>query len=273
MRDEPVLRTAIPGDAPTIVRLIRSSFDAGFVELTAYGAAGIELLVADQIEAMPAGGDSVWAVAEAAGRVVACVEMRVALQSVMLNYIAVEPEQRGRGVGADLLLFALDRCQPEARPLFMLDVLEHNAGPLNWYRRLGFEETACTAWLLADITDSAEAARFVVMRLPPGRKLHEIYGVGSFAVATDEAQYEVGLLGRNLFRVFAASALSDGHLAAALRGIDGTRRLLAVLPGDDVERLGRSNASLVTRASRMSAGTLTVRERLRESIDRVANDH
>lgn len=231
------LRDGRPDDAAAIVALVRAGFSAELVEAFIYGCHGIERYVRGLIDERARGVDTWYAVAEAAGRVVGCIEMRELADRLCLNYVAVDEAFRAAHLGSQLLELAVCRGRPEQRFL-TLDVLEQNVVARRWYTGLGMADESSTTWYTCAIDarrgEAEGAAPARVIGLPQARIVQRELGFSLFHVACGATTHAVGMLGDRWFRVTSTDALTDATLAAALHRLDPRRELLALIPADAV---------------------------------------
>ncbi len=228
------IRPARVEDAPQIVDVVRSGIDPDLVEMTIYGCRGIGAYVVEQIQARPNGGDTLYTVACDGANVLGCVEMRLLPQGLFLNYISVLPEVRSMGLGPRLLSAAIEGSGRAGLQTISLDVFEHNTRAREWYERLGFElEDASEWWQIAPERSSAASGSLVV-GWPQARVCWERFGFGQFRLVAENGGYDVGLLGDRWFRLTQPEALSDRSVLSALRAIDSSRGVLAIVSAGSV---------------------------------------
>ena len=129
MKSAEDIRPATVADAEAIVAAVRDGFDGGLLEMFIYGCDGIAAFVAEEIAVQEQGGDTHFTVALAGGEVAACAEVRRYPHCLSLNYIAVRPAFRSKGLAGRLLREAMSLAGMEGRREMTLDVLTHNAVP------------------------------------------------------------------------------------------------------------------------------------------------
>ena len=136
MSQEPVLRPAVPADAPRVADLLIDTRRA-FMPYAplAHPEPEVRQWVADRL--LPAGGVMV---AEIDGRVVAVMALQAAeaadaAEAVSwIQQMAVDPPLVGRGIGSRLLAHALRSLPPPIR----LYTFQDNTGARRFYERHGF---------------------------------------------------------------------------------------------------------------------------------------
>jgi ribosomal protein S18 acetylase RimI-like enzyme len=77
-------------------------------------------------------------VGELEGRVVACVMAGYEGHRGWLNYLAVDPDLRRRGLGREMVTEAERRLRDAGCPKVNLQVRSSNAGVVEFYRRIGY---------------------------------------------------------------------------------------------------------------------------------------
>ena len=82
-------------------------------------------------------GLPVW-VAESAGRVIGFLAARVAADEMEILNLAVDPDERGRGVGSALLGTAIEFARRSGSRRAFLEVRESNRRAQRFYERHGF---------------------------------------------------------------------------------------------------------------------------------------
>lgn len=167
-------RTIDPDEAARLL----PAFCELLVDAVAHGAsvnfmAGFTLAAAEsywrrQIEAF-AGGDRLWIVAEADGRVAGMVMCLLCWQPnqpfrAEVSKMIVHSSQRRRGIGA-LLMRAIEEAALEAgRTLLVLDTAEGGAGE-RLYRRMGWTPFGAVPGFAYDTQGRPETAVFFYKRL------------------------------------------------------------------------------------------------------------
>jgi ribosomal protein S18 acetylase RimI-like enzyme len=224
------LRPATPRDADAIVALFRASFDLQRLELTTYGCEGVESYVRALIEGAGHGADTLYTVARADETVLGAAELRQLADRLFCNFIAVGPELRSRGVGTSLLGAAIVAARRPGLRTLELDVYDDNERALAWYRSLGFGEGATTEWWVLPVPGADRASPAPIAGWAQAAACQEAFGFSEVSIQGANRAYGIGLLGPRLFRLTDPAGLDDPVLAATLRTLDPSRRLLALVP-------------------------------------------
>jgi len=246
------IRIAKPGDAETIVAVMRDGFNEKYLAVLIYGCVGIEKYTRRLIH-MPKGtSDTAYVVAEVGGKIVGCMEFRFVGNSVVLNYISVASGYRSSGLGSKLLKEALRITSAADADRMLLDVFEYNNVARRWYVRLGFEAERRNCWWMMDVPVVNGCAPGVVSGYPQGEACQEAYGFSQFMVHTATSTHTVGRIGDRWFRVRSGEALMDKMLHGTLREMDNNRRYLAILEEGELAAELASGVEIYTRSTRLS---------------------
>ncbi len=185
--------------------------------------------------------------------------MRHGREYLFLNYISILPGFRSSGIGKHLLRASIDLSRRSNHSEISLDVLAQNERALSWYEKMEFRRTGSATWLdipIPDIDQEGDQESYILCGYPQARACHEKFGFSQIRLITPSGEYSVGLLGKAWFRIVQSDALSDVVLIKALRHLDASRHILAILPDG-------SAASLEFRSSRVMA----VAHRLTATLD------
>ena len=139
MEDGCVLGRLAPGDAGEVLTLQRAAF---VTEAQAHADPCLPPLTQTLAELRAELADPAchgWGI-RAAGRLVACVRVRVAGDTAEVSRLVVAPDWQGEGMGTRLLLAAEESLPPEVRALTLFTG-EHGHGNLRLYERLGYTRT------------------------------------------------------------------------------------------------------------------------------------
>lgn len=248
---ECAIRSAVPADSQAILDVIRSGFLPEILELTIYGCPGAGAYIRRQIEGAGSLSDTLYTVAERSGRLDGCVEMRRLNRALFLNYIAVAPGSRERGLGGRLLAAAIQSTRVPGDSAMHLDVFEQNRPALNWYERLGFAPRNRSAF--RELWPNRPGrSRATVSQLAQADVCHREFGFSEIRIRTENGLHTVGRLGAGWFRLADAAALADDELAVTLPLIDRERRICAIAPVDFTEGSAWARSRLMVNSLRMS---------------------
>ena len=124
---EIIIRQAKLSDVPAISRIETDSFG------TPWSAQEI-------VKDVTSGGNVYFVVAADADKVVGFAEMRNVAGEAQIYDIAVDPEERGRGIGEALLGHLIDKAEEDRCSVVNLEVRAANTAALGLYNKLGFRE-------------------------------------------------------------------------------------------------------------------------------------
>ncbi len=254
------IRPAAAADASQIAAIIREAFPARLVGAFIYGCPGIAKFIAEQIGVQERGGETYYAVASDNGCVVGCAEARRQPDRLFLNYIAVRPAFRARGLGRRLLRAVIESRDPENAKEFALDVLDINAGAWQWYQRLGLQRRESISWWQASLGDN-EPASILLAGYAQAQACHREYGFSQFSVCAAGQQYDVGRLGTEWYRLTNPAALTAPGVLAGLKRLAPERRLLLLAKTSSFDAW-LPEAREIGRSHRLSAPLGTLRRRL-----------
>lgn len=157
------LRSARAADAAAITALVNAAYrgDSGrqgwTTESDLLDGTRISL---ETVQALLATPDCRVLVAEAAGRLVACAELRPEGGQLYLGMLTVRPELQGQGIGRRLMDAAEDHARALGLRGLVMTVISRRHELIAWYVRLGFRPTGETrAFGFSD-------ASFGIPRLP-----------------------------------------------------------------------------------------------------------
>ncbi len=226
------VRFAESTDAGEIAALFLGSFPSQVGRLLIYGAKGAPEFIRMRLAAPHSLAASKYFVAECAGAKTGAAELRRQPNALFLNYIAVLPAYRGRGVGAQLLLSALKALGVTSGRI-ELDVREDNPRAMGWYRRLGFEATEAKDFL--DLRPPGGAGEEAYVEdLPQADLCQERFGFSEFRLIARRGVFRAGRIGDEWFRLTDPAAVASPSVFTALERLDPRRRIFAVVPGGSV---------------------------------------
>jgi N-acetylglutamate synthase-like GNAT family acetyltransferase len=222
------IRPARAEDSLEIVRLIREVTNPSVISKLIYGCAGAATYVKLHLEA-EGPTNRRYFVAIRDGRIAACADFTVSLDVLSLKYVATALHSRRQGLGNALLKVAIASLRGP-QPWVELDVSTDNVAALSWYSGLGFAAVSqSTYWEFANDEDPA-CPSMELSDWPQAQACHAAFGFSEFHVATPSTRVLVGRVGGAWFRLPTAEAVCDREVRGALRAIDATRRIYAVLP-------------------------------------------
>lgn len=252
-------RPAVSADAARMCAVFRAARPESVGQPTVLGAPRATNHVQAVIATARRSNDATWSVAtRSGGPIVGFLQLRRHGDRVVINQLHVHPRWQGRGAGRALLAFGLDRA--DAAEELAVDVFSTSTAARAWYDRLGFQETARTAWWAIELPGDARGV-YVAHGLEAADVTQRAFGVSRFHVETRSGTWDVGRLGRSWFRLGSDAALQDRGLLAALRCLGPRRRILIARP-DEAEAPAWPRAGIMAASARLAAPWATVRSRL-----------
>lgn len=248
-------------DAAEFVSVIRACFNKELLDLTPYGCSGITTFVQKQILNQCCGTDTRYLICRHDNKIVGGVEIRYAPAHLFLNYIAIVPSYRQKGLGTLLLQSALKGVVQFADSTLSLDVMDDNALAMHWYKRLGFSYEFTTQWWSLPQMERVKGTKAVAVGLPQAFACHAQFGFGQFDIISPTGRYTVGLLGHNWFRIMQPNILCDEYALGLLTLLDMNRRMLIVITNDELDPKQWHNAErlMITHRFHSSVSTIIAR--------------
>jgi len=150
------VRDATADDAPAIAGLVNQAFlvERFFVDGDRTNAAEISRLLEN----------GAFLLAEAGGRLVACVYVELRGDRGYFGMLSVDPSRQGEGLGRRLVEAAEDRCRSRGCRLMEIHVVDLREELRPFYRRLGYVEVGEEPF--PDHERAKRPARFIVMTKP-----------------------------------------------------------------------------------------------------------
>jgi ribosomal protein S18 acetylase RimI-like enzyme len=284
------LRRARPAEAVLVAALFRTSIPAPLQSYAPAGQSGFACYLRDamrerDVPRRPARFTvAVRRQLPQQTRVAGAAEWRVQDDGgLLLNHISVHPSARGQGLGRALVRRGVRAALQQAPgasgssssqkqpPVaaggpVRLDVFAGEERARDWYERLGFERKSTRAWCTCALPPSCSTApAYALSGLHDAAERHRRWGFSSFTLRRPGRCYEVGRLGRALFRTTAPALLHDSSALKALALLPPTRRRLLVLgPARQAERAARRrpDSRLLGRSLRLEAPAARVLRRL-----------
>jgi ribosomal protein S18 acetylase RimI-like enzyme len=229
----PVVRRGRPDDAIELFSLIHQSFPSNLLAFSIYQAAGAGSYLETVIRGHTRPRHAV-VVAEVDGALGGYYDAFPRGGAWFLNYIAVSPSQRARGVGQALLVhFEWDGCRRGAASL-ALDVFSSNTRAVEWYHRHGYRQVGVSVITRARMNDCRGAAPLLVAAPRDwGRATAEERrrGFSKVRCKCGPGVVEVGLIGNRVVRVLSAAGVEVNTAIRSIASSHLRSREWVVYPG------------------------------------------
>lgn len=178
------------------VDLLASSVPTACVGLAAYHAPGFRSFLAAALAPPPAIRTVLLRCLRSGDRLDAVADWRrLPSGELLLNGIAVRPDERGRGHGGRLLRDGVGLAAHLGCDRLLLDVSLDNPGAHRLYDRLGFVARQRSVWLPVPIRPAAAAPPVRVTDWPAFVAHHDAYGFGDLTLHTPTGPATVRLVG------------------------------------------------------------------------------
>lgn len=145
---ELTFRDAIPSDIPTIVTLSHAGDARGVDTPPLEPETLADPRYRTAFDAIVADPNHRLIVAERNGEVVGTLQIsfipglpRFGMTRAMLENVHIRADQRGHGLGSDMVLWAIDRCREAGCGMVQLTSNKVRLDAHRFYRKLGFEPT------------------------------------------------------------------------------------------------------------------------------------
>lgn len=212
-----------------VVRLLATSVPDSCVGLVAYHASGYQAFLAAALAPPAPHRTLILRCVRDDDGVVAVADWRAVGETLLLNGIAVRPEERGRGLGSQLLQDGLTLARRLGRTSVALDVSEENPGAYRLYRRTGFTEQRVTVFADVPTDPSPEPEPVRLCNWPSFITDRAAYGFADLNVDTRDRQFTARLVGRVL-RV--PTGADTTRIGTSLAAITEASRCYAIGPDD-----------------------------------------
>ncbi|MBT8099782.1 MAG: GNAT family N-acetyltransferase [Gammaproteobacteria bacterium] len=211
------------GMGQSIAELHRQAFDEAAYWYTIYSAAKVGVL----LDSMLDDSDHSFFGILTGDKLVAYAHVCRLPEGPHLNYIAVHPEQQGKGLGLALLQRVFEHAQVNDVKNLTLHVSKTNSAARRWYAREGFEERSRTSVYLAEPsqTESNSAKQVSCTWTPEQRARMRRFGISAFQLSVDESLFEVGVIGDSLYRLVDTGNQS---VVDALAQIEAHRKVVII---------------------------------------------
>lgn len=245
---QPSIRNLTLDDVPTVVQMVRDSFDSRLRPFMIYGQHGMVNFLSVPLEFPECKSDRQQLVMEIEGAIVGFADFRLLGDGAgFLSYICVASHARGQGVATRLIDFFL-ASHPDVTEL-SLDVFRENSSARALYSKLGFESKYTSAWVTRSVPDPSGSV--AIPALPASIAAFRAHGFCELGVKLGQDSFNVGLIGAQTVRCPSTSSFENDALLSGLRGVfPHVDRAFAIVLESDLPSL-RVRHELVTLADRM----------------------
>ena len=264
---ESLIRPARRGDSEAIAALMVETTSEQVRRITILGSPYLARFVADELAGNK---NDEYVTCTVREQVVGMCAWRHTDTALHLNYISVEPERRGQGLGIALMLDGLRRIHRTSQRMFSVDVFSDTPRAHAWYRSLSLRSERRTKWieLPLSLTQPGNGHDCTVSGLDEADLNHFRYGFSQFTLTTNSATYRVGRLGQNLFRVGTSAILQDTAALQGLVHLDPERELVCSGSDGDANILSFAHSSLIAESERLVSSGASVMEHLELSLSK-----
>jgi len=250
LRVELQVRVSKLADINGIVRLVREGFPAKVGDKLIYCSHGIDKYIANQMN--ESNSDTKYMTAELDDKMVGFVEYKWFNGGVVLNYIVLDNEFKGKGLATSFLRKSISLLDPV--PLRIeLDVFDYNLTALRWYEKQGFKKIRESYWYeISDCTLLDTREIVYVTNAAQYLSMYENYGFSTLNLFSSNYTCCVGILGESWIRITQKEILSNIAILQFLVKKYPTRRILLLLPQSlDVDEYKHFRVKEILRSYRM----------------------
>lgn len=209
------IRAPHPAESARITQLMRDSYEPRmqpYLVVTQSGATEFIRAHLQQSASTPERVPYVWAAVDG---LLAFADFRTHPDgSDFLSYVCVDEHARGRGIATALVNQFIDSYSPRS---LQLDVFRDNTTALAFYRKLGFEITGRSRWLVRAIAQRTSTGPLPLRNLHVGHACFAQYGFCELETVRAGQPIQVGRIGAGKLRVPTLEAFRDDAFLASAR--------------------------------------------------------
>jgi GNAT superfamily N-acetyltransferase len=226
--------------------------------LTILGSPLLHHYVARQLES-PAGDP--YFVATVAHRVAGVASWRRMGPTLVLNHLYVAAESRGLGLGRALLAEGLRCLVADDVETLAVDVFSESQLARAWYAKLGLAPLYRCTWIETPLPPprSMSDGQCTIEGMEQADREHAEQGFSQFKLHTFTAEYTVGRLGDEVFRIAGWGGFRDRPALAGLAALDARRVLISVGAPEDLPPDALRRSRIVAESERRAAPARSLR--------------
>lgn len=204
-----------PRQVPSAVSLIQASFSRRLLQFMIYGQKGVVDFLTTVIQGEGDQRKSEFLVIPgASAEVMACAEFTFPDKwTAHLAYLAVNPDQRGRGLATQMMREFVSR-HPEIRSI-RLEVFTDNEPAQKLYRGLGFVAESGSTWRCRELPEAY--GRIEIDNLSAAEAMFSRFGFCQLQAEGSGGKVKFGRLGERIVRIYNLENFSDDNLLASVR--------------------------------------------------------
>ncbi len=221
-------------DAPLIVELHQSVFPQEKVLRTIYASPGISRYLANLMALAELRHEHVFWGAWVGNDLVGYIHIREVADTLHLNYIAVAPAFRGKGIGSHMWKYLLLAAKNNGHKQVSLHVEEDNSIALDWYKRQGLQIVGETRLYEKDSSMGSYGTPHMVRAggveladWEAAEACQALYGFSQFRLIVNARTYIIGRLANRYFQLQEEVPV---EIESVLHYIDAKRHILLLSP-------------------------------------------
>lgn len=240
-------RTANENDIKRIVEIVQVG-NQEFIDKLIYGCKGIEKYIESNIN--NSNSDLKFFVATRQEDVIGALEIKIINNIIFINYIAIDPKYRGKGIGKGIIKYSLNYLiQHKEYNTVRLDVFKQNTGALNLYKKLGFRIIKEYEWIsISKSRDNLSNIQYDLIDYQESIKVYENRGFSNLTIKINNVNKTVGILGKKWFRVKDTDV--NSNLVDILFDLDN-RKILSIKEKDTPINIANFDANTLYESYRM----------------------
>lgn len=242
-------RIANENDIKRIVEIIQVG-NQEFIDKLIYGCKGIEKYIESCIN--DNNSDLKFFVATREDYVIGALEIKIINNIIFINYIAIDPKYRCKGIGKGIIKYSLNYLtQHKEYNTVGLDVFKQNIGALNLYKKLGFRIIKEYEWIsISKVKNNLANIQYDLIDYQESIKVYKNRGFSNLTIKINNVNKSIGILGEKWFRVKECDI--DNNLVDILFNLDN-RKILLIKEKDIQINIATFDTNILYESYRMEA--------------------